>query len=643
MSNKTKRIVAYLAISIALIGIGLHICFNMKYFYIDMPSVLVAGKQGWLALVAQVFQNPRLDFMYNIIIFVSASLIGNTPSVYFGVQFLFFVLTALTLIYFSQLCNAGTKTVMLCAGLLICSSSVAENLYTVGKKEIILSAGIAISLLCLYALVFYEHSKWKKILLYFAYISGIIFAMTLKETSSVVICAVLLLQTYTLIFNRKYSKKAFTGFLGAVIIMIFAQVYKKMFISYSDYTSYEITFKVIWDNIEYYFLYHKDICFAGAIGLAAGAVNFIKDKTNPSKAYLLIINLTGWAYVGGICLWRWPQSYYLYPAVMFFSISLINMAYIIPKMKKALAVIFCVAISLAGTYGILYNYCVAFSHMDLSIIYSDSVDQLAEITKSGDRIILGDTGLFEEPAYQMKNLLVEYLDKNVEIWGGRQNIIDEEFSDETLTLYGYKREQYEEEMELAELKEGDYLVHYINERNFFGPIRGVNPATTKDIISILQKEEYNLSLVDERMIQRKYFGIEDHQLGIHEMQTGYQIWRVDKISSRMTGVTADGWSGKTITIRNYQEDEAMKLYVYDIGSAINQSASNRVDIYVDGSFVKSIEVERGSVIDINELTAGGVDDRHRLDFIVENVFVPAKLLDDNDDDRELGINVIYGK
>lgn len=198
-------------------------------------------------------------------------------------------------------------------------------------------------------------------------------------------------------------------------------------------------------------------------------------------------------------------------------------------------------------------------------------------------------------------------------------------------------------MELAELREGDYLVHYINERNFFGPIRGVNPATTKDIISILQKEEYNLSLVDERMIQRKYFGIEDHQLGIYEMQTGYQIWRVDKISSRMTGVTADGWSGKTITIRNYLEDEAMKLYVYDIGSAINQSASNWVDIYVDGSFVKSIEVERGSVIDINELIAGGADDRHRLDFIVENVFVPAELLDDNDDDRKLGINVVYGK
>lgn len=643
MSDKAKRMVTYLALFIVLIGIGLHICLNMKYFYIDLPSVLVIGKQGWLALVAQIFQSPRFDIMYNIITCVASNLFGNTPAVYYGIQFFFFALTVIILIYFSRLCNAGLKVAMLSVSLLICCSSVAENLYTIGKKEVILSAGIATSLLCLFALVFYEYSKWKKRLLYFVYIFGIVFVVSLKETSSVIICAILLLQMYTLICNRKYSKKAFTGLLGAVIVMILAQVYKKIFISYSDYTSYEITYKVIKDNIEYYFLYHKDVCFVGVIGLAVGMANFIKDKTNPAKAYLLIINLTGWAYVGGICLWRWPQSYYLYPAVMFFSISLINIVYILPKMKRLSAIIFYISIGLTVAYGMLYNYCVVFSHMDLSIIYSDSIDRLAEITKSGDRIILGDTSLFEEPVYQMNNLLVEYLDKNVEIIGGGQNIIDEEFSDEILTLYGYKREQYEEEMELAELREGDYLVHYINERNFFGPIRGVNPATTKDIISILQKEEYNLSLVDERMIQRKYFGIEDHQLGIYEMQTGYQIWRVDKISSRMTGVTADGWSGKTITIRNYLEDEAMKLYVYDIGSAINQSASNWVDIYVDGSFVKSIEVERGSVIDINELIAGGADDRHRLDFIVENVFVPAELLDDNDDDRKLGINVVYGK
>lgn len=636
-SYNIGNIIIYIIMGTILLAIGLDIGMNLYFFMIDNPGILVAGQAGSQALIVQIVQNPRLDFMYNIIIFLGATCFGNTPTVYFLIQFFCYVFTIIVVLCFvSKCCNKKTIAAA-CAGSLIWCSSVGENLYTIGKKEIFLSLGMSVFIVLLYKLVFEIEEKYKRILTYIFYVLAMFFSLTLKETSNIIILTALLLFLYTLIYKREYLRNAFGGILGVFFVVICTQLYKRTLIENSSYTSYVLSFNTIVSNIWFYFRYHMDVCFIGVIGLVSNMILFIKDRRNEKYAFLLIINLTGWGYVGGLCLWRWPQSYYIYPVVLFFAMSIVGFS-LVQKGKSILKIV-CFLCVIFILYGVTYNYCVAKSHKDIGIIYTDSIYKLNDIAEDGDRVIIDDADMYEEPPFQMSNLLINYFGNQIEIYGGKQSIWNTEVSDERLLLYGYTREQYEEEKENATLKVGDYLIHYINDRNFYGPIRAVNPAVTEDTISYLNSQGYSLQLIDEEMLTSRYFGWANGALGIHDMQAGYEIYKVLRVGCEISGITEDGWSGNKILIENYNKELKYQIDVLDLGTAINKYTSNTIRIYVDGIFEENIEVMQGSVIDLGQFIIEDFGENHTIELFIERTFVPAMCDENSNDNRNLGINI----
>lgn len=636
-SNSIADIIAYTLLTFILIAIGWDIGCNMEFFNIDNPSVLVTGQLGVDGLITSIVHNPRLDFMYNIIIFLNAAALTNTPTVHFMIQFFFYVMTVFAALYFLRSYTNKKRIAVICVSLLVWCSSIGENLYTIGKKEIFMTFGMSVFLVCLYKLVCEEQSKKKRVCIYIAYIVAIVFAMTLKETSNIIVLTMIMLFFYVCVFKRECVHKILGSCLGLLAIVVLVQVYKKMFIINSNYTDYELTLKTIIDNMGYYLKYHADVCFVAVVGLVSSLILFYKDRKNERYAFLLISNLTGWGYVGGICLWRWTQSYYLYPAILFYAISLVS--FFTLTRKKSIYVIFGLLYTVFALYGGNYNYRVAKSHEDSSIVYTDSIYSLDNIVESGGRIIIDDSDLYEEPVFQMKNLLNEYMGNDVNIYGGRQSIWETDVTDERLILYGYTREKYEEERESATLREGDYLVHYINDRNYYGAIRAINPAVTLNTISHLEEQGYILELLDEQLLDSKYFGWADGGFGLHNMQTGYQIYEVIGQKYKVTGVTTDGWSSQSIVIENYQKGMNCNIAINDIGTAINHQESNSIEILVDGEKAGQIEVNRGSVINLEQYLPAQTQGAHTIELIVKEIFVPSECNPDFNDTRELGVNI----
>lgn len=638
-SNSIADVMEYSFLVIILLIVGFDIGCNMKFFYIDNPSVLVACQSGVSALITAILQNPRLDFMYNIIIFLSATVLSNTPTVHFMVQFLFYVLTIIVATHFLKKYTQKNVIAVICVSALVWCSTIGENLYTIGKKEIFMTFGMSVSLICLYRLAFEEQSKRKRMGIYAAYIASIAFSMTLKETSNIIILTMIMLFLYICVFKREYICKIIGSCLGLFAVVALLQIYKRVFIFDSSYTDYDLTLKIILYNMGFYVKYHGDVCFVAVIGLISSAILLYKDKKNERYAYLLICNITGWGYVGGICLWRWTQSYYLYPAILFFALS--SVSFFILVRKKALYVFFSLLCFAFVFYGINYNYRVAKSHKDSSIVYTNSIYSLDNIVENGGRIIIDDSDLYEEPAFQMKNLLIGYLGNDVNVYGGKQSIWETDVTEERLTLYGYTREKYEEEKETATLKEGDYLVHYIHDRNYYGPIRAINPAVTLDTIANLEKQGYILELLDEQLLVSKYFGWNNEGFCLHNMKTGYQIYRVIGQKYQIIGVTADGWSGKSIIIENYQKGMNCNIVINDIGTAINHLDNNSIEILVDGKSVEQIEVVRGSTIDLEQYLLDETQGEHTIELIVKEIFIPSECSPDFNDSRELGINIQF--
>lgn len=627
----------YVILGIILLCIGYDIGKNMEFFYIDNPSVLMDAQYGVEALIYQMSNNLRMDFMFNIITMFSAALMGNTPTAHYMMQFIAYLLTIIIAFFFLKKYCARKWEVAACVSLLLWCSSIEENLYTIGKKEVYITASIAVFIMCLYKLVFEQNDTRKKVMLYCLYIGSLLFGMTLKETSNIVIVLMVMLVIYICLFKREYLRKVLGCCLGIVVIFGIVQLYKYLLVADSSYTDYELVIDTIIYNIKFYFKYHFDVCCVAIIGLVSNLILFLRDVKNEKNAYLLIINITGWGYVAGICLWRWSWSYYLYPAILFFALSMIN--FFVLTSKKMFRIVIGVLIFFLACYGIHYNYCVAKSHKDASIIYTNSLYSLESIVEDGSRIIIDDSALYEEPPVRMKNLLVDYMGNNVSVYGGRQNFAESEVTEERLLLYGYTEERYEEEKKEAIIREGDYLIHYINKRNYYGHIRAINPIMTEDTISQLQQQGYIMELLDEQLLESKYLDFSDGQFALGNMQTGYQIYKVTEITYTVNGVMADGWCSRNILIKNYTKGTNCNIIVNDIGTAINHFEKNYVDIYVDGEYVERLEVIQGSIIELEQYIYEEVQENHVIELVVETTFVPSEYDSTFDEHRELGINV----
>lgn len=528
--KKIGKISCYVLPAMLLLLVGISVYTGAGFFPVDNPSVLFEGQLGWDRVVQAFTDNGRTDFMYSIVVFLATCVFPNTPVTHFMVQFAFFAITgAFTCILLRV---SRVRPLIICLSLMvwICGSSVAEQLYTIGKKEIFLAASIALCLLCLHGLIIANATGKKRWLFYGGYFAGLFFSFTIKETSIILVCPLLLLQAYAVVWKKEYIKPSAVCLAVCVVLILFQKGYQSIFISDNGYTAYEISLLMIIKNAVYYVRYNFDILAWGGIGFVANALAFLRGNRQSKYAFFLIVNLTGWAYIGGLCFWRWPMSYYLYPPLVLFALSLGGIDGVKSLQSKAwqklLKVAFVAVGAISLIYGVVSNYCVGSSHVDVSRAYTDSIYTLLGAVKDGDRVLLDNYDAHLEQVYQTRRLLTLYFHEDVSVYGANQSIWGDTVTDEALQLYGYTRETYEQEKALAVPRVGDYIVHYINNRNYYGQTRAVNPSSTEDVYEKLQKMGYALEPIGESIHRRLLWDTTGGLFGIGETEAGYQIWRV---------------------------------------------------------------------------------------------------------------------
>lgn len=642
------KIVCLSMIMLLLLLIGASIYIGAGFFPVDNPSVLREGQLGWSGVVRAITENIRTDFMYNIIVFLTASIFGNTPAIHFMVQFAFFVATVVFAFVLLRISRVKYPFIALSLLVGIFSSPVAEQLYTIGKKEVFLTTSITACLLCLYNLVIAGTAGRKRWLLYGAYFASLFVSFTMKETSAVIVVPLLLLLLYAFFWKKESVKEVAVCLAVCVALILCQKAYQAVFIVDQSYTTYQLSLSIITYNLEKYVKYNFDILIWGCLGLAANFFAFVRGRFQSKYAFFLIVNLTGWAYIAGLCLWRWSMSYYLYPAAILFALSLGGLDSVVnlegKVRQKLVTAVFAIAGTVSLLYGIVSNYCVASSQVDMSRAYTDSIYTLLGVVEDGDRVLLENYYLYVEQVEQTNRILTTYFQKDVEVYGAFQSIWDNYATDEELEVYGYTREEYEREKATIVPQVGDYVVHYINNRNYYGGTRAINPSVTKDAFGKLIESGYTLEPIGESIRYRWLWDITNSPFGVGQAEAGYQIWKITDYTpvSKFTGVYGDGWSGKTIQIDNYAASEEGQITVKDIGTVTNGYTNNTLRIYVDGEYTDTIQVAQGSTIALNDYVPAD-QEMHSLLMEIDKIFVPSALNEHSADDRELGINIVYSK
>lgn len=393
LTSEEKEIL-FLAI-IAQFFIGLILLLNMEYFPIDNPSVLLIGKGDLLDYV--FVENIRLNFMYSIICWVSSKILGDVPQAFFIVQWLFFEFIYV-LIY--RLCSYYTKSVKTKVFVIFCgmaATSVAEQLFTIGKQEIFLTFGIVAVILLTYMYFYVEMPRNPIRIKLFLLGVSTLFSFTLKETSNILLAWFLFIVVYNWFWQPQYRKKIKFYVITIAFSLFLVAIYKKIYVVNSTYTDINWTINIFFTNVISYIVYNFDILVIGLIGIVHGLIGWIRDRENYNKQFLFIINICGWGYFFGISLWRWSFAYYIYPCAVLFTISLIGfLVYTKPRLKKIIVYV----LLLLSVYGLQYNYKVAVSHIDVGASFTNSINKIDQIIKNNPgRILVEDYNFWEEHPY----------------------------------------------------------------------------------------------------------------------------------------------------------------------------------------------------------------------------------------------------
>lgn len=401
------------------INILLYLLLNMKYFYLDNPTVL------WLAnntKISNLFFTPVQRFfpMSFLIQILSADVFHNSIIIHYIVQFIIFFIGVIVLNFFLKDFVKKSYQRIIIISLLYILTPFAENMFTVGKMEIMLCTGFIILFSSIYKILYGEVSNKRIIIQYLIFEAVIIYILLTKETSIVAIIPLILLLIYGCLYNRKILSKAFSLFLIFIINYGLLVIYKHFYVIQNSYTDVTYSFHTFIHNVLWYSYYNFDVFIVGIIGGILLLIEFLKDRKNNRTFYLLVINITGWGYFFGICLWRWSLSYYIYPIAFLFSVSIAEI-FIIKIKNRYITKGFILIASFIVLYGLNYNYKVAASHIDLGKIYSKSVEDLVNDTDNGSRVLFENYNFYEEPIAQTRILLKCY-NKNINIFGINQNL-----------------------------------------------------------------------------------------------------------------------------------------------------------------------------------------------------------------------------
>lgn len=609
---------------------------NMGYFYLDNPALNDIADQP--VFYAWFTPQTRFTPITYMIAAIARRILGNDPAYLFVGQYLYFLLGTIVLYSFLRIFGLRAKYAVLTVSFLFLWSSAAENIFTVSKAEISLVVALIIFALICWKILQKEKAGFSW---WVAYVIAVFLCALSKETWFVIVIPLGVLVLYTRIFSSKLFGITVKMLLGFGLVYILIKIYDYYYLIPNPYMEeYKITITSVISSFVQYACGQPDIFVLGAITLTCCL--WIVYKNRDIKAgFLLAMNLGGWAYICGLCFWRMCVSYYMYPAIAFFTISF-PAVLMLPLSKKKMCL--CSLLGIVACYSLHINYLVAISHIDLGEAYTRGSNAITENVQDGHRVLMENVYYFVEEVSHTQRLQNRN-GKNVEIIGAYQSIYNSFPGEDTLALWGTNIEDYNQHYKEAMPQEGDYIYYMVNSRNFPGNVRGVNPANSGFQSKLVADSSgYELKLVDKFIEKKNVLNLK-HGLPFKDtFYSGYILYQVVSSSYRVEGLSEDGWSGESLTIDDYQIGNNLVLqfgesFLYMLG----ESSDNTVEVYIDGEHFEDIPIQGagGDSLSLDELLRkkGNIieEDKHTIELKIQKVASPADY--GQPDHRTLGVLV----
>jgi len=640
------------------------IIFN-QWFPMDLGTIFKIGQNfsEWWPWVASPYSGSGRYFpFYWIYNSFQIYLFGTNVALLYLTQSAVFLTIAVTVSFILLRLTRNKRTSALFLVTFFFSSAIPENMNTLGKAE-----PLAFLLVC-FILLFFSVEYFKKvtelfnrrkIIKYIIAASFFTLAIWTKETSIALFgfgAFGLLLTIYLEKSGRLSSHAELTKkYSSYLIILFFGYLISKIpyILSSSTvkglvYTEYEITYKLLSENLTFYILQQPDVIIFGILGLILlliiGKKLFFSDSVENDlhkHGYIFVASLCAmaWAYYLVLLVWRWPMPYYmLLPATIFkfctfYGIYIANEHNLIKKLFKLLlhsVIVFCLV------YAAFYTYYIALSQITYSRIYTDAMvkayyylhlpgKQKSLIIESypfyAEQIGLdfdSPTGWQREYAKGIADVLDPAVTSNKQI----------------LELLHVTQAQIDENVNnVPQL--GDYLLVITGSKLASWFSRGVTPYYTEDSILKIQGV-YDMELVAEKKIVAPavYVHIWTRKLVAEETYIGYKLYRILNARPKFLwkGRYPDGWIGNSASIKVFPEFGKRVLVT---ASTPNFNSPNRLVVMQDDVMIQDLILRDGKEFSF-EIRTDGEKIPTNIQFLVEKANIP-KDLKINKDTRELGM------
>lgn len=463
---------------------------GVKYFPLDLPTVMYINKSYGLWGIFTTSPGNRYWPLSQFVSSAVTQIFGNEILFQWIIQYLLFIVLTLLVWKMSYLLCKSRKIAFCAVIFLICATPMSENVFTLGKPEIVLCIMLLVCALLIYKIVF----QYQRVLLFVSFFIFSYLAFISKETSVIILPMMALICAFVLFVGHRKSMKKAAGLLmlECLVAYILFFIVKKFLTRNipSSYTDYNMSISMVFTNLLYYAKYCWDVILIGILSniLCIQRIYNIKKFTSKdslrasisnndevnSIAFSVIMNIVGWGYLLGISLWRFCLVYYAFPCAVFFTGSFC-MSLRIQKNKGKKYLYLLVPVIFALIYGSWNGYLIAASTRDVSSMFSESIDFMLYNKQINGEIYAENFMFYEESPYQM-NRLFNFYDKNLTVIGIRDHLDSLNPSDEMLSAYGYTRDEYIEKSHLNGFEVGDYILLYENKRNNWVPSRYTNPS-----------------------------------------------------------------------------------------------------------------------------------------------------------------------
>jgi len=411
--------------------------FHPNWSYLDDPANLYVAKS-----VASNLRFPSPDpasgryfpfyYVYYGLLF---KLFEYKLYGYYIVQSMMFLL--ISLMIYSIIFNHTGKisSGIFGAFLFITASPVAENAYTLGKAEPKILFYLLCSVWIFRFLISNDRYKRKinRLLSWVAIAILVFVAILTKETAVVIIIFAFTGVGIAFLLQKKghtLYKNDVTAYLLLLLTSVFSAVMARALFfavrpagASSSYTTYRVTLPVILYNLKFYVGQQPDVLLLGLIsGVLLGALYKEANEFNAKRfVFGSAICLTGWAYIFGQLIWRWPTGYYLLvPSALFpIVVGITACSRVSLESKKVRNIVFASIILMCFTriHSIPYFWFIAHAQKAEDKIYSEAVENYMRMAKPGERLLIEQWLPSDEPIVQ-SNILIK------ELFGKKQLNVD---------------------------------------------------------------------------------------------------------------------------------------------------------------------------------------------------------------------------